>query len=712
MISDPKTPESPNSEILNSFEVVDRDNIANAILANHSKIDNDSSSFETLKILENLGLSHRLNKKKLLFFLLSDNPPKYIESSFLYRADSIRYNGVLGTFICFQVKPKYYSIFEATNHQSSKLNYNPNSINFLIWIAYESLMVINKRFVTHTKSNGELVVHVKYQFEEEDGKYISAKLTESGMNLEETLFDKIPKLNQAIIIPFNELHSLDVNNKEHGFTSIHLFQEFYSNVLETSRKESKSIIGPFLFQDGGCQNFIDQLDNHFQLNKIPNQSIIYLKEKNFVLDHSIKRMDLDDYFKDVLREDGSSGARGIFEWGAKLSKEVNNLQAGFKKIFTGKKDETREALKKIQAERKSKIEIEQRIISNPDSELIDDDDYGFEIIDYERPSNKFPQWSSDLSNAITLEEWRTKWFIDGTIKNPEQLKNEIFFRGIKDEVRPEIWPFLLGYYSWDSTFSTRNKLREDAKKEYEIYLNQWSSITPRQAEKHSLYTERLHRIEKDVVRTDRSHPLFADEDSEYLKIIHRILMSYAFYNFDLGYCQGMGDILSPILAVIKDEVLTFWCYTTWMDKKVNQNFRTDSSGMESQLQYLISILRTLDYEFYTYLEANDSINLFFCFRWILVVFKREFDFESTKRIWECLWTNKFSDNLHLFMCYAILQLHRDTIMKQNMKFDDILQYFIDLSQKLNLQQIMKKTIDCICEFEQLRKSISESTLLS
>ena len=46
------------------------------------------------------------------------------------------------------------------------------------------------------------------------------------------------------------------------------------------------------------------------------------------------------------------------------------------------------------------------------------------------------------------------------------------------------------------------------------------------------------------------------------------------YNFDLGYVQGMSDLLSPILFVMKNEVDAFWCFVGFMDKVVS-NFDFD-----------------------------------------------------------------------------------------------------------------------------------------
>lgn len=75
-------------------------------------------------------------------------------------------------------------------------------------------------------------------------------------------------------------------------------------------------------------------------------------------------------------------------------------------------------------------------------------------------------------------------------------------------------------------------------------------------------------IEKDVNRTDRTLPYFSGERNPHLILLYDILMTYVMYNFDLGYVQGMSDLLSPILILMSNEVDAFWCFVGFMDKVV------------------------------------------------------------------------------------------------------------------------------------------------
>jgi hypothetical protein len=78
-------------------------------------------------------------------------------------------------------------------------------------------------------------------------------------------------------------------------------------------------------------------------------------------------------------------------------------------------------------------------------------------------------------------------------------------------------------------------------------------------------------------------------------------------------------------------------------------------------------------------DRTDSLNLFFCFRWILISFKREFAFPQVIKLWEVLWTNYYSDQFQLFIALAILQSHRDVLMRYLKGFDEVLKYANDLS---------------------------------
>ncbi|CAH2232654.1 jg5281 [Pararge aegeria aegeria] len=137
-------------------------------------------------------------------------------------------------------------------------------------------------------------------------------------------------------------------------------------------------------------------------------------------------------------------------------------------------------------------------------------------------------------------------------------------------------------------------------------------------------------VEKDVNRTDRTHPFFAGDNNPNLIVLQDILMTYVMYNFDLGYVQGMSDILAPLLLLLGNEVDSFWCFVGFMDK-IASNFDMDQAGMKQQLLNLQLLLTFASPELARHVASKDSGNMYFCFRWLLVWFKREFSHADIMR---------------------------------------------------------------------------------
>ena len=113
----------------------------------------------------------------------------------------------------------------------------------------------------------------------------------------------------------------------------------------------------------------------------------------------------------------------------------------------------------------------------------------------------------------------------------------------------------------------------------------------------------------------------------------------------------------------------------------------DCRGMKQQLESLRNLLRGLDAQLYAFLESKESLNMLFCFRWILVLFKREFPFDKILRLWDAFFVKPETD-LHLFMALAILFKEKKKIMDMDLNFDGLMEYCINLSGNINLERTL------------------------
>uniref|UniRef100_A0A1B6CAJ1 TBC1 domain family member 15 n=1 Tax=Clastoptera arizonana TaxID=38151 RepID=A0A1B6CAJ1_9HEMI len=330
-------------------------------------------------------------------------------------------------------------------------------------------------------------------------------------------------------------------------------------------------------------------------------------------------------------------------------------------------------------------ELLNRSLSSPESDALGTDPED----DYQMIPALPPRPEVKRGAPLSAEQWSAALDDTGKIVFPVKIEQAIFRGGIEPALRCNVWKFLLGYYPWESTTAERAELRKQKVDEYFKMKLQWRSMTLAQEERFSAYRDRKSLIEKDVNRTDRTHPFFEGENNANLALLSDILMTYVMYNFDLGYVQGMSDLLSPILILMSNEVDAFWCFVGLMDR-VCTNFDMDQAGMKKQLAQLQSLLGAAEPELGLYLDQHDSSNMFFCFRWLLVLFKREFSNNDIMLLWEVLFTNLPCPNFHLLLCIAILDCEKNILIENKYGFTEILKHVNDLSLKIDVEKIIRR----------------------
>jgi len=75
------------------------------------------------------------------------------------------------------------------------------------------------------------------------------------------------------------------------------------------------------------------------------------------------------------------------------------------------------------------------------------------------------------------------------------------------------------------------------------------------------------------------------DDTNFFIINRNILLNYAVYNPDMGYTQGMSDLVAPVLATLHDEVDCFWCFVGLMESSMFATTPRDDS-MDKSLVYV------------------------------------------------------------------------------------------------------------------------------
>ncbi|NWR42240.1 TBC16 protein, partial [Regulus satrapa] len=304
------------------------------------------------------------------------------------------------------------------------------------------------------------------------------------------------------------------------------------------------------------------------------------------------------------------------------------------------------------------------------------------------------------SRRLDVAAWLQHLNHAGQVQEEYKLRKAIFFGGIDISIRGEVWPFLLHYYSYESTSEEREVLRLQKRKEYFEIQEKRLSMSP--DEQKDFWRQVQFTVDKDVVRTDRSNQFFRGEDNPNVETMRRILLNYAVFNPTIGYSQGMSDLVAPLLAEVLDESDTFWCFVGLMQNTIFISSPRDED-MEKQLLYLRELLRLMHPRFHQHLCAlgEDGLQMLFCHRWILLCFKREFPEAEALRMWEACWAHYQTDYFHLFICVAIVVIYGDDVVEQQLATDQMLLHFSNLAMHMNGELVLRKARSLLYQFHLL-----------
>ncbi|XXG89680.1 hypothetical protein AAC387_Pa12g1624 [Persea americana] len=294
--------------------------------------------------------------------------------------------------------------------------------------------------------------------------------------------------------------------------------------------------------------------------------------------------------------------------------------------------------------------------------------------------------------TLSARRWHAAFSQEGYLDIAKVL-SRIQRGGVHPSIKGEVWEFLLGCYDPKSTFDERSQLRQHRREQYEMWKAVCQKMEPTIGSgrfitrpiitedgqpvedpsatsvdsagentdsppvRSSMFDDEvdldervihwkltLHQIGLDVIRTDRTLVFYENKNND--AKLWDILSIYAWVDKDIGYCQGMNDLCSPMIILLENEADAFWCFEHLM-RRMRENFRctTSSIGVQSQLTTLSSIIKVVDPKLHEHLENLDGGEYLFAFRMLMVLFRREFSFVDSMYLWELMWAMEYNPNI-------------------------------------------------------------------
>ncbi|KAH1176346.1 hypothetical protein KIL84_021080 [Mauremys mutica] len=291
------------------------------------------------------------------------------------------------------------------------------------------------------------------------------------------------------------------------------------------------------------------------------------------------------------------------------------------------------------------------------------------------------------------------------------LRKVVYETGMDASERKVTWKFLFGVYPADSTTEERRRLDQQLVARYRSMKNAWKQQFPsakrmkvqsdlelslaimkyEQQEmeaakvpaEHGLWLQSINQpqfwaslrdIDADVPRTDRHRSFFQRQGLVKLLYLREILITFAAFHQDIGYCQGMTSFASHFLETLDSEFDAFWCFVNcmrhWAPSLTAQGVACKireqqgpqlrptpeaaalcrwesppppssvhrgqglSPGCVSSAETTEELLRHVDPELHHHIARTSKERLLFCLSWLLLRFQRELGHEDALRVME------------------------------------------------------------------------------
>ncbi|KAH0827860.1 hypothetical protein J3R83DRAFT_3487 [Lanmaoa asiatica] len=261
------------------------------------------------------------------------------------------------------------------------------------------------------------------------------------------------------------------------------------------------------------------------------------------------------------------------------------------------------------------------------------------------------------SRESSIRSNRRVKFIDCLSKEDLNISDlrKLAWSGTPSDLRPIVWPILLGYIPLPSNLRAATLARKRG--EY-LSLVELAFARDRQGVDQQIW----HQIEIDVPRTRPGVRLWMQASTQ--RTLERILYVWAIRHPASGIYRQVRHYSDPEqfdTSLLPDNILnaveadSFWCLSRLLDG-IQDNYISAQPGIHRSVKRMSELVARIDAPLYTHLESQNVEFMQFAFRWMNCLLMREISVQNTIRMWDTYLAegaDAFSQ-FHLYVCSAFL----------------------------------------------------------
>jgi hypothetical protein len=213
-------------------------------------------------------------------------------------------------------------------------------------------------------------------------------------------------------------------------------------------------------------------------------------------------------------------------------------------------------------------------------------------------------------------------------------------------------------------------------------------------------------IQRDLGRTLPTHCLFRDTASVGQVQLRRVLCAYAALDPAVGYCQGMGFIVSMLLVHMPEEE-AFWTFVHMMQGSQFAMRQLYLPGFPLLQQFFIilrRLLRTFLPTLYRHFEDEGLDVAFFAAQWYMTLFVYQLPFGVAARIWDLFLSRGW---VAIFQA-ALALLQWDSELLLTMSMEDSLLYLKEFHEGKHEEELIRRLLDVPLHEDDLRSAMLDA----
>lgn len=183
-------------------------------------------------------------------------------------------------------------------------------------------------------------------------------------------------------------------------------------------------------------------------------------------------------------------------------------------------------------------------------------------------------------------------------------------------------------------------------------------------------------IGKDIGRSFPGVEMFRDPEGEGQKMLGRVLKCFSLYDDKIGYCQGLGFLVGPLLMQMGDKEAFCVLVRLMEDYDLRSCFLPDLSGLHLRIYQFRRLMQQLIPELYAHLETM-NIEAAYLSQWFLSFFAVTCPLPMLFRIYDVIFAEGASETI-MRVALAIMRKNEQRLLAFT-EFEDVIQLLLSRS---------------------------------